>query len=163
MPDPVRLKIMKELCRQIEERAGLGGMVFRGRSHFGPSASGGITKMVSVFEDGARTEDFPEQTGNGKATVVNLPLMLFGYDVEDFDNPTDPAQIMMDQVLRAIRSIKRDGAARGEREQNYLGMGRIVAEIAIGSGHVFPAFANNDTEVAFWLLPITLRYVETLD
>lgn len=159
MPEPIRLTVMKKLCSEIEQRADLSGSVFRGRSYFGPSM-GVPSKMVSVFEDGAHAEDYPQQTGDGRANVVRLPLILMGYDVEGIEHPTDPAMIMMHDVLAALRGVKRDGAPDGNRSRNYLGMGRIVDDIQIGNGHVYPAFANENTSVAFFLVPVTVTYVD---
>lgn len=159
MPEPTRMTIMKNLCSQIETRADLPGTVFRGRSYFGP-AMGGPTKMVSVFEDGLNADDYPQQTPDGRANLIRLPLIVMGYDVEDPDHPTDPAMMMMYDVIRAIRGIKKDGAATGTSNRNYLGLGKIVDDIQIGNGHVYPAFANENTSVAFFMVPMTISFVD---
>lgn len=156
---PVRLTILRALCSEIERRAGLEGAVFRGRAFFGP-ASGGPERMVSVFEDGGAAEDYPVQAPNGATGLVRLPLILMGYDVEDFDHPTDNAYLMLDRVEKAVRDIKREGAPSQHSGVNYLGLGGVVSEVLLGSGHVFPAFANELTSVAFFQLPITLAYAE---
>lgn len=57
MSEPIRLTVLKALVDQIEERAGLTGAVFRGRTFFGP-ASGGPKRMVSIFEDGVNAVDY---------------------------------------------------------------------------------------------------------
>lgn len=159
MSEPVRLTVLKALVAQIEERAGLTGAVFRGRTFFGP-ASGGPQRMVSIFEDGVNAVDYPEQTRDGHTGLVKLPLILMGYDVEDPVNPTDPATIMMYQVIEGLRGIKRD-AAKSRTSQNLLGLGRVVDDIRIGNGHTYPAWANDLTSVAFFQLPITVDYVES--
>lgn len=160
MPEPTRMTILKELCRQIESRAGLAEMVFRGRSYFGPAMSG-PTKMVSIFEDGLNAEDYPQQTLDGRANLIRLPLIVMGYDVEDPDHPTDPAMMMMYDVIKALRAIKKDGAATGSSNRNYLGLGKIVDDIQIGNGHVYPAFANENTSVAFFMVPVTVSFVDS--
>lgn len=156
--EPIRLTILKELAAQIEQRADLQGAVFRGRTFFGP-ASGGPLKMVSIFEDGANATDYPQQTRDGHTGVVQLPLILMGYDVEDPVNPTDPAMVMMYRVIDALRAVKREGTGR-EGQRNVLGMGRVVDNIRVGNGHVYPAWANELTSVAFFQLPVTIDYVE---
>lgn len=150
---------MKELCSQIAQRADLGGMVFRGKALFGPSGDQ-EAKVVSIFEDGANAVEYPQQTETGKTGVVPLQLIVMGYDVEDFDNPTDPAMLMMYRVIDALKGIKTDGSPDATRNRNYLGLGRAVDDIRIGMGHVYPAFANELTSVAFFQIPLTIEFLD---
>jgi len=165
MPEPVMLTVMKALTAEIERRADLPGCVFRGKSHFGP-AMGGPEKMVSVFVDGTAAEDYPQQTHDGRARLVRLPLLLMGYDATPEaltahpDHPTDPATIMADRVIRALRGIKADGAETGTRSRNLLGLGRIVDSFEIGTGYPYPEFANPDTTVPFFLVPVAITYAD---
>lgn len=162
MSEPMMLRVMKELCRQIEIRAGLEGFVFRGQSYFGPTSEG-MTKMVSVIVDSSSTDDFPNQSLSGNASIVNLPLILMGYDATNLntsENPTDDATIMAHSVYKALIDVKREGAAGDLSKRNILGMGHVVDDIIIGNYYPYPEFANENTSCAFWLMPVTIKYVD---
>ena len=162
MADAMRLRVLKALTRQLEERVDMTGLVFRGKGSFGP-ASGGPDRMISIMEDPMNAQDYPEQTERGKTGVTDLGLFIMGYDVEDKenpDNPTDKPTNMMRDVKNAIKGIMRDGAATADTDRDLLGLGSPVAGIKLGQGHVWSAFSNEMTGVAFFELPLTISFLE---
>lgn len=153
--EPTRLRVLKRLTEEVERRAGLPGAVFRGRDYFGPE-NGDPVPMITIFEDMVGADDYSDQTDDGALSVVVLRLLIVGFDNEDMLNPTDPATVLMYRVIGALRDIKRDGAKRGAQ---YLGLDEVDG-IQIGNGTVSPAYADGNSPVAFFRLPLTIRYVE---
>lgn len=159
MPEPMRMTMMKALTDQIATRAGLENKVYRGKAIFGPS-NGDDLQVVSIFEDGANAVEYHQQAGDGTTGVVPLQLIVMGYDIEDPVHPTDPAMLMMYRVTDAIKAIKRDGAPTATQNRNYLGLGRVIDDIEVGFGHVYPAFSNELTSVAFFQIPVTVHFLD---
>ncbi|WP_156127399.1 hypothetical protein [Paracoccus sanguinis] len=158
MSEPTRLTVLKALTSEIERRAGLEGCVFRGRDWFGPN-NGDTVPFITIMEDYEMRNQDPLQSQDGRARVIDLPLVIIGFDEEDSDNPTDPATRLMYRVMDAIRGVLKDGRLP-EGESDILGLGRTVDRIQIGGGTVYPANVDLSSTVAFFSLRASIRFVE---
>lgn len=165
MSDPIRLRILKSLTDVLKSITPVNGYshdmgdfvedevtrarVFRGRTIFGDNDP---LPMMSILED-PRVEAPTQQSGTGKQ-IGELILLVQGFVQDDKDNPTDPAHYLSAEVLKALGNEKR-------RSGNLFGMGPRVMSITFGSPVHRPP-DNEVSEVAYFLVSVTIRFVEDL-
>lgn len=156
MSDPFRLRVLKALTAALAEITpsngyghDLSGRVFRGRDIFGADDP---VPMVSILE---APEDKAGSSGPPASGLSNgqWHLLIQGFVEDDFENPTDPAHLLMAEVKkRLVQEKVRD------RQYSILGMGGKVTELAISPGVVRPA--DDVSAKAYFWLKITLSMVE---
>lgn len=160
--DPFRLRVLKNLTealKQITPANGyvndVSGSVFRGRLMFG---EGDPLPLVSILE--APIPDVPIQTpAGGRSNSTTWSLLIQGFIEDDFQNPTDPAHLLLADVKRALVAER---AKDRERPPNILSMGGRVTNLEIGAGVVRPPEEHVAEAANFWL-SVTITLVEKLD
>lgn len=167
MQEPFRLRVLKALtcCLQnIRPTNGynhdLSDSVFRGRMFFGDSAED-EPPLVSILETLKPGDGQDAATDN---TTSDAPWSLYiqGWVVDDQENPTDPAHLLMADVKLALAKEKqrKDG-----NSPDILGFGpkkskgNCITNLTIGSGIVRPPEDDFSTKANFWLT-ITLEITE---
>lgn len=158
MADPFRLRILKALTAVIESITPANGYVhdladsvFRGRDMFGEDDP---LPMVSILEAIEQAEDTPPPESSPKFTGP-WELQIQGFVIDDPQNPTDPAHLLMAEVKqRIVQERTRD------RQYNILGMEGRVTGLRISPGVVRPA--DEVSSKAYFWLRITIELVEDL-
>lgn len=135
--------------------------VFRGRLQFGDNDP---LPMVSVLEH-PRALDALLAPDNDSERVGEWDLLIQGFVEDDFDHPTDNADLLVADVIKALsKQGQRKGGASG-REPNILGLGYsmpCVTKLAIGSPIVRPADGVNSDKAFFWFT-LTLTLAEDVE
>lgn len=149
-----KLEILKALTAKLEEinpsngfENDLTGAVFRGRIMFGEDDP---LPMVSILEP-PEEEPWTSTSGNCSATG-DWVLVLQGFTHDDFDNPTDPAYVLLEEVQIKLREAKSmDGGF------NILGHGQYITGMDIGPGIVRPP--DDPSSRAYFWLTVKIRLV----
>lgn len=160
-PDPFRLRVQKALTAAFEQitiangfRSELGpGRVFRGRILYGDDDP---LPMVSLLEEPIAPEsDLSGEAGVGASG--NYVLMVQGFVLDDKNNPTDPAHVLLADVKKRLAEIKRD-----ERREDYVfrfgGKANTVLSVSWDGGVVRPP--DEVSAVAYFWLRVTFNLAE---
>lgn len=166
LSNPLRLEIHKRLTAILEEItvangyvSDLEGKVFRGRAVFGESDP---LPMVSILEVPIPIDQRPEP-GDSTYGSGGWELMVQGFAVDDRDNPTDPAHVMLADVKKRL-AIERKKLSWGPTQgpsAGILGLGRTITNIKIGPGVVRPP--DEISAKAYFWLTIELELAEDLE
>lgn len=152
--EPIRLQVLKAMVSALEgtvyKREPIGGVVFRGRTHYGESDP---VPMLSILEPPIPLEMVRKQAQDNTAQTGDWELLVQGWAEEDPINPTDPAYYLLHSVKKVLMAEK-----RRNRGRDIFGMGDVVIGLDVGHGAVRPP-DEISTRAYFWLL-VTLRVVE---
>lgn len=164
MQRPIRLRILDELTRALEEitvsngyQHDLANRVFRGRTVFG---EGDPLPMISILEPPLPIDQMPNPATSETSSLM-WELMIQGFTDDDRKNPTDPAYFLIADVKRRLAQERRRtnerpiGGAGG-----ILDMGGAVTRLDIGPGVVRPP-DEVSSRAYFWMI-ITLNIVEDM-
>lgn len=160
-PDPFRLRVQKALTAAFEQitvangfRSEVGdGSVFRGRTLFGDDDP---LPMISMLEEPIAPEsDLARESGVGSSG--NYVLMVQGFVLDDKDNPTDPAHVLLADVKRRLVEIKLD-ERRDDRVFRFGPKANTVLSVSWDGGVVRPA--DEVSAVAYFWLRVTLELAE---
>lgn len=172
LPIPFRLQILRNICDALHEINGEDGgyhndlrpypapkednpdfiqrRVFRGRVVFGETDP---LPMVTILEVPLPPEQSPSAPDN-PSRHGGWDLMIQGFVDDDFENPTDPAQFLLADV------VKRLALARGRvYDEGVFGYQSII-RLDLGVGVVRPP--DEISANAYFWLPITITLVEDL-
>lgn len=156
MSDPFDLQVLRALTDSLAAiatadgyRHDMAGRVFRGRMLFSDSDP---VPMISVNQPPGIPEDFEVPSGSA-AMKHTLEVIIQGFVDDDYENPTDPAFYLLDDVRRRL-------AWERKREEgfNVLGFGARVT-LTVGQGVVRSPDADVSDRAFFWL-PVTLEFAE---
>lgn len=155
---PRRLYILRALTdhlRTITPANGyqhdLSEAVFRGRSQFG---SGDPIPMLSILQSPRNEEPLPTP-GQGTGHHGPLELLLQGFVGDDFDHPTDPAEMLLADVKLALGRLK-DKIALAPK-MHWHG----IEGIEIDQGVCRPP-DGEISAVAFFWLSVRLQYTDNV-
>lgn len=166
LTDPLRLTIHKRLTAALEEIDGTGdwmtdisGKVFRGRAIYGESDP---LPMVSILEVPIPIDQRP-MPGDSTYGSGGWELMIQGFAVDDRDNPTDPAHVMLADVKKrlAIERKKLNWGPTQGPAAGVLGLGRTITNMQIGPGVVRPP--DEISAKAYFWLTFELELAEDLE
>lgn len=158
MADGRRLRLLKAITTTLEGisvadgfNTDLGaGKVFRGRSYFGESDP---VPMISILEAPLP----PDQQQSPDSSDVNdslLELVVQGFTLDDADNPTDPAHVLLADAKRALAQEKAK-----ENEGSAFGF-KWVRRIIIGPGVVRPP--DEISAHAYFWMTLSIDFVDDL-
>lgn len=173
--DPFRLRVLKRLTQVIKDGvhpdaatpstndlrdkvvAGRPPVkhVFRGRDLY--SAQDDPLPLVSVLEDPNALSSLMSDGGGGGDAASDWKLVVQGFVQDDPENPTDPAYVLVAEVIRAI--------AQQRKSFDMLGLGGddpCVTDFKIGSPVVRPA-DGDVSDVAHFVFTLTLSLSEDLE
>lgn len=158
--EPLRLRILKAMQAALEEitpangyATDLTGAVFRGRTTFGDTDP---LPLVSILEapDPINPLASPKDSGDQKG---NWALLVQGFAVDDMDHPTDPAYVLMADVIKRLAIEKRKLT-----DYKVFGsdLGKFIVNIEMGTRVVRPP--DDSSNKAYFNLSIILDVVESL-
>jgi hypothetical protein len=157
MTDSFRLRVLKAVTTAIQQITPANGYqhdlsqaVFRGRTMFGETDP---LPMVSILEAPLQPDQLPVPKNAG-ANLGDWELLIQGFVVDDYLNPTDPAHALLAEVKKAL-------AVQMARRDNILGLGSKVDRLSLGTGTCRPA--DDISGKAYFWLPLIVRMVEDLD
>lgn len=173
MPDalPFRLRVLRAMTATLktvtpangfvanlsdfEEDGATRSRVYRGLDEFGPSDP---RPLVNILEH-PRALEQTQATGGGTSRTGDWDLLIQGFVQDDHENPTDPAHMLVADVIAALAREKRvnEGNLFGEGDRKPC-----VTDIKIGAQVVRPA-DGDISDVAFFFLTVTLVLVEDLE
>lgn len=171
MADPFRLRVKKAISAQLKgvtiangyvydlddypDTAGrTAERVFRGRDQYGDNDP---LPMVSILED-PRAMDARNANEDETATTGEYKLLIMGFVEDDRENPTDPADMLAADIIKALVKSKTE-------KYNILGLGGkmpCVYKLVVGQPVVRPA-DGIVADVAFCYIMLTLTLVEDLE
>jgi hypothetical protein len=171
--NPIRLEIHKRLSEALREITPGNGYVsdfsgaegtdankvFRGRAIYGTSDP---LPMLSILEVPIPIDQRPPP-GDSTYSSGGWELMIQGFAVDDRDNPTDPAHVMLADVKkRLVKERKRLnwGPAQGA-SAGVLGLGKTITDVKIGPGVVRPP--DEVSAKAYFWLTFELELAEDLE
>lgn len=175
MPDePFRLRVLKRLTTVIKEGVSpdaatpsvndlrdvtVSGRpvkhVFRGRDLY--SAQDDPLPLVAILEDPRALENLMGDGGGGGDAAGDWKLLVQGFVKDDSENPTDPAYVLVAEVIRAI--------VQQRKTFNHFGLGGddpCVTDFKVGSPVVRPADGET-SDVAHFVFTLTLSLSEDLE
>lgn len=174
MSDPIKLQIAKAVTEGFKTITPTNGYVsdmsdfdpgdgvetsrvYRGRAFFG---DGDPVPMLSVLEGGFDDEVVNEQTVEKPTSQYWWPLIVQGWVLDDKDNPTDPAYVLLADVRKYLAAqFSRKGA---DGWNQYFGIdSNIVTGLRFGGGRVRPA--NELSAYAGFHLLVELEIVDKAD
>lgn len=163
--DPFRLRVLKALTAALQEIKPANGYtndvhnaVFRGRLAYGDDSP---LPMLSILEPPQPID----QLANGGGNISgDWDLLIQGFVKDDSKNPTDPAYVLMADVMKRLgnEQNRRDDG----RNLNILGFGggkghgNEITQMTIGHGIARPA--DDISAKAYFWLTLTLTTVEDL-
>lgn len=170
LSNPIRLEVKKrlaEILREIKPSNGFvndmsgaegttDNKVFRGRLTFGETDP---LPMLSILEVPIPLDQLPPPSDSSESTGL-WELMVQGFAVDDRDNPTDEADILLADVKMRLAEEKAK-ANWDKPEDGILGLGRFVIGLNIGPGVVRPP--DEVSAKAYFWLTISLDLAEDLD
>jgi len=150
-----RLEVMKALTTLLQGITPANGFdfdlsssVFRGRMTFGEDDP---LPMVSLLE---APNPKPGISSEGNRQFLNpWEIIIQGFMQDDFNNPTDSAYVLMEEVKTKLRETKAD-----QDGYNILGLPKVVTKMNIGSGVVRPPDEASN-KAYFWLV-LTLEILD---
>jgi hypothetical protein len=158
MADTVlRLRILQALTAALKEITPANGYVhdlssgvFRGRNVFGDTDN---PPFVSILEapDPIAPYTSPSDSAGQKG---NWALIIQGFVEDDEDNPTDPAYVLIADVIKRLAIEKKRDA-----DFDIFGMGNHVTGMEIGSRVVRPP--DDTSSKAYFVLSLFLTVVES--
>lgn len=155
---PRRLHILRALTdhlRTITPANGyqhdLSAAVFRGRTAFG---SGDPVPMLSILQSPRNEAPIPAP-GQGGAQPGGLDLLLQGFVADDFEHPTDPAELLLADVKLALGRLK-EKVAQAPR-MHWQGIEGLV----IDEGICRPP-DEEISAVAFFWLSVRVQYTDNV-
>lgn len=164
-PDPFRLRVLKALTAALQEIKPSNGYVndvhnavFRGRLVYGENDP---LPMLSILEPPQPIDQIAQGSGNISG---DWDLLIQGFVKDDSKNPTDPAYVLMADVMKRL-GIEQNKRPNG-RTVNVLGLGggqgkgNEIIEMTIGHGIARPA--DDISAKAYFWLTLTLKTVEDL-
>lgn len=165
-----RLATLKALTAHLESEVtvangylhDLTGAVFRGRIVFDDDDP---LPCVSIL-DNPNPDRAPSRAGSndGEAgdTRSRWTLLVQGWAQDDKRNPTDPAELLMADVKKALAKLDHlPNPMSGEQPHaNYL-LGGLIAGLEMESGVVRPPDYTNSAKAYFWM-PVVLKFVENV-
>ena len=166
MPDPFRLRVLKALTVALQEIRPANGYVndlqtkvFRGRLIYGDDDP---MPMVSILEPPVPIDPV---VNDGGTIAGDWDLLIQGFVKDDHKNPTDPAYVLLADVMKRL-GIEQDRRDSGGRTLNILGLGggkglgNEIIKMTIGHGIVRPA--DDISANAYFWLTLTLNTAEDL-
>jgi hypothetical protein len=157
--EPTRLRVLKALTDALREITPANGYlydlsksVYRGRVMFGPKDP---LPMLAILETPLQPEQIPTAPDN-PARNGAWDLTIQGFVDDDFENPTDPAQYLVADVIRRLAVEKRKNF-----DFALFGMGDVVTNLSIGVPVVRPP--DELSAKAYFYLPVALTIAEDLD
>lgn len=160
--EPVRLRVLKAMTAALKEISVANGYatdldekVYRGRVIFGENDP---EQLLSILEVPIPLDQTPPPT-DSEFSSGGWELMVQGFVIDDAENPTDPAHVLMADVKKRLAKEKRK-ALEMEPEKGIFGLGNFVTGLRIGSGVVRPP--DEISAKAYFWLTITLDMVENL-
>jgi len=154
---PKRLRILRALTEKLTEITPTNGYqtnvsenVYRGRARFG---EGDPVPMIAILQS-PRTLDIPPSPGAGAIRKTPLELLIQGFCVDDFQHPTDPAEVMMADTKRCLAEII---AALGKRPYVW----NEIETLSIGPGVCRPPDEEISAVAYFWL-SVTIEFTENV-
>lgn len=163
MADPTRLRILKALTDALKGITPANGFtydlseaVFRGRNLFDENDP---EILVSILEPPESLDERPGPVDTS-ASIVEWPLLVQGFCVDDPVNPTDPAHILMAEVKMIL--VRERRRRKNVHTKDILGMGVVVDRMVIGGGVVRPPDFEVSNRAYFWL-PLTLTIADDND
>lgn len=173
MPKPLRLRILEAITAALDEIDGEDGGYyhdlrpvadplpgkpdnvqrrnFRGRVIFGDTDP---LPMTSLLEVPLPPEQYPSAPSNPNRHGP-WELMVQGFVEDDFENPTDPAQYLLADVIKRLALEKRNML-----ETDAMFGFDCITDLRFGVGVVRPP--DEISSKAYFWLPITLEVVEDL-
>lgn len=163
---PYRLRVMDGLVACLEgitpangyksDLSPTGGRkVFRGRNIFGENDP---LPMLSILETPLPIEAIPTPEAGTTQYTPTWDLLIQGFVQDDPEDPTDPAHILVADVLQALAKERK---RRGGKSSNIFGMNGKVDDIVIANPVVRPP-DELSSRAQFWLR-ITLKIVEDME
>lgn len=158
--EPLRLRILKAMQAALEEitpangyASDLTGAVFRGRNVFGDTDP---LPLVSILEapDPINPLSSPKDSGDQKG---NWALLIQGFVTDDIDHPTDPAYILMADVIKRLALEKKKAT---DYKSFGIDLGKHINNIELGTRVVRPP--DESSNKAYFNLSIILDVVESL-
>lgn len=168
MLDSKRLIILKDLTALLQGITPANGYqhdlstvgdvvrVYRGRTSFGEETE---LPAVTILEP-LNPDREPVVTDQGLRQVDSWVLLVQGWALDDEDNPTDAAHLLMADVKKRLAEIARESEHFSAANPLYM-LGGKVAGIFIEPGTVRPPDENSAR--AFFYLRIVLKVAERLD
>lgn len=157
--EPLRLRIKKALTAALSEisiaggyKHDLKGKVFRGRVWFGDSDP---IPLVGILEVPVQPDDLPVAPDNPNRRS-DWDLTIQGFVDDDYENPSDPAEYLVADVIRRLAVEKKKNA-----DFDLFGMGDDIVDLRIGIPVVRPS--DELSAKAYFWLPITLELAENLE
>jgi hypothetical protein len=130
--------------------------VFRGRTDYGYND---VLPIVSVLED-PRAQPLQHGVDAGGQVAGDWQIIVQGFVQDDPENPTDPAQFLVAEVIRALIAER--------KRNNVLGLGYrepCVMDMKVGSPVVRPADISDEgiSDTAHFVFTLTLSLSEDLE
>jgi len=150
---------MTDLLKQISVLNGyqtdLAGRVYRGRGVYGDETT---IPALSILEAPIPLDQIPSAKDN-QNLAGQWELVVQGWVVDDRNNPTDPAHILLADVKKCL-ALERKKVNWDKPEDGIFGLGRSVTGMYIGAGVVRPP-EEISAKAYFWLT-ITLDMAEDM-
>jgi hypothetical protein len=173
LTNPLRLEVHKRLSAALREITPANGYVsdfsgaegstdnkvFRGRAVFGAKDP---LPMISILEVPIPIDQRPPP-GDSTYSSGGWELMIQGFAVDDRENPTDPAHVMLADVKKRLAKERKKlswGPAAGP-SAGVFGLGRSITNMKLGPGVVRPP--DEVSAKAYFWLTIELELVEDLE
>lgn len=166
---PYRLRVLKALTQIVGAVTpangfsfDLGDKVFRGRDLFGDSDP---LPMASILEVPVPPDELavPDNTSYAYS---DWDLLIQVFVEDDYQNPTDPAHILMAEVKQVLmrERKKRDNILIQDEDPFDLTSNGVstILDIRVGQGVVRPP-DEGVSDKAYGVLKVTLRIIEDLD
>lgn len=161
MADPIKLQVLRALTTHLEGIKGadyhdldLTGAVFRGRNRYGEDDP---STMISILE--APRPDGGREAGDlGSSRSFEWELLLQGWTDDDPANPSDPAYLLEDAIIKRLNMLRevhdsRTGMPGNPRYPDVYLLGRLITNIDFGYGVVRPP-TDNLSSKAYLYFPL---------
>lgn len=167
--DSKRLRTLKALTDHLKSEVtpangyqhDLSEAVFRGRMYFGEDDP---LPCVSLL-DNSDPDRAPRRAGYHDridAPVANegWTILLQGWTVDDKANPTDPAELLMADVRKALAKVLQGHSMQTGRlaHPNFM-LGGLIEGMTMEPGVVRPPAEGVSSRAFFWMR-VTLQFVE---
>jgi len=164
MPDSKRLQIQKALTTELEKITKANGYthnitVARGRMVLDDNDLANVP-LISIVE--APKEDTINYPDTGNAQKNGWQLLLSGWVVPDPLNPTDAAHDLLREAKLALSPIRLSLAPHEMQGNTVYMLNGLITSLDIGGGICRPPDERSYGH-SFFLLPITLTFVENME